>query len=78
MGINSPWQLLLIFAIILLLFGTKRLRSLGSDLGSAIKGFKKSMGDEEAANKTAEPQILDDKTTTETRQTAARETHEQK
>lgn len=78
MGINSPWQLLLIFAIILLLFGTKRLRSLGSDLGSAIKGFKKSMGDEDTANKTAEPQILDDKTTTETRQTAARETHEQK
>lgn len=78
MGINSPWQLLLIFAIILLLFGTKRLRSLGSDLGSAIKGFKKSMGDEESANKPAEPQILDDKTTTENRQTAARETHEQK
>lgn len=55
MGINSPWQLLLIFAIILLLFGTKRLRSLGTDLGGAIKGFKKSMSDEEAA--TAKPSL---------------------
>lgn len=79
MGINSPWQLLLIFAIILLLFGTKRLRSLGTDLGSAIKGFKKSMSDEENTGKTEAPaQPLDDKSAAENSQTAARETHEQK
>ncbi len=42
MGI-SVWQLLIILAIVLLLFGTKRLRSLGGDLGSAIKNFKQSM-----------------------------------
>jgi len=40
-------QILLILVIVLLLFGTKKLRGLGSDLGNAIKGFKKSMGDEE-------------------------------
>jgi sec-independent protein translocase protein TatA len=38
------WHLLIILVIVLLLFGTKRLKSLGSDLGGAIKGFKDSMG----------------------------------
>ena len=48
MGIGgiSIWQLLIILAIVIMLFGTKRLRSLGSDLGSAVKGFRKSMQDE--------------------------------
>lgn len=39
----SIWQLLIILVIVLLLFGTKRLKNIGSDLGSAVKGFKKSM-----------------------------------
>ncbi len=39
----SPGQLLIILVVVLLLFGTKRLRSLGGDLGSAIKGFQKAM-----------------------------------
>ena len=42
MGI-SVWQLLIILAIVLVLFGAKRLKNVGSDLGGAIKGFKKSM-----------------------------------
>lgn len=45
----SFWQLMIVLAIVLLLFGTKRLRNLGGDLGGAIKGFKKAMGDEEKA-----------------------------
>lgn len=49
MGGISIWQLLIILAIILLIFGTKRLRNLGGDLGGAIKGFKKAMNDEDAA-----------------------------
>lgn len=44
-GINI-WQLLIILVIVLLLFGTKKLRNLGSDLGGAIRGFKDSMGDD--------------------------------
>lgn len=50
MGIGgiSIWQLLIILVIVLLLFGTKRLKTLGGDLGGAIKGFKKAMTDEEA------------------------------
>ncbi len=41
----SPWSLLLILVIVLVIFGTKRLRNAGGDLGSAIKNFKKSMSD---------------------------------
>ncbi len=39
------WQLVIILVIVALIFGTKRLKSIGSDLGGAVKGFKKSMGD---------------------------------
>jgi sec-independent protein translocase protein TatA len=48
MGIGgiSIWQLLIILVIVIMLFGTKRLRTLGSDLGSAVKGFRKSMSDD--------------------------------
>jgi len=42
MGI-SIWQLLIILAIVLLLFGTKRLKNIGGDVGGAIKNFKSSM-----------------------------------
>ncbi len=45
MGI-SIWQLLIVLGIVILLFGTKKLRNIGSDLGGAIRGFKKSMSDE--------------------------------
>ncbi|MBV1884454.1 MAG: twin-arginine translocase TatA/TatE family subunit [Pseudomonadales bacterium] len=44
----SIWQLVIILAIVLLLFGTKRLRNLGGDVGGAIKGFKKAMNDDDA------------------------------
>ena len=45
----SIWQLLIVLVIILLLFGTKRLRNIGTDLGNAVKGFKNSMSEGEAA-----------------------------
>lgn len=45
LGGISIWQLLIVFGIVLLLFGGKRLRSLGSDLGTAIKGFRSSIKD---------------------------------
>jgi sec-independent protein translocase protein TatA len=43
----SIWQLLIVLAIIVLLFGTKKLRNIGGDLGSAVKGFKDSVKDGE-------------------------------
>ncbi|MFQ6371886.1 Sec-independent protein translocase subunit TatA [Shewanella sp. YIC-542] len=49
MGGISIWQLLIIALIVVLLFGTKKLRSLGSDLGGAVKGFKNAMTPEEEA-----------------------------
>lgn len=47
-GINI-WSLLLIAAIVILLFGTKKLRNIGGDLGSAVKGFKKAMSEDDKA-----------------------------
>ena len=42
------WQLLIILLIVFMLFGTKKLRNLGSDLGGALKGFKSAIKDEDA------------------------------
>ncbi len=62
LGGISIWQLLIILAIIVLLFGTKKLRGLGGDLGSAVKGFKNAVSDpdkkEESEDKnfSSEPQ----------------------
>ncbi len=51
MGGISIWQLLIVLAIVLVLFGAKRLRTLGTDLGSAVKGFRSAVkeGEENAA-----------------------------
>lgn len=48
------WQLVIILVIILLLFGTKKLRNLGTDLGGALKGFKSAMKDEDDKDKDKE------------------------
>ena len=45
MDLFSPRHLLIILAVVLLVFGTKKLRTIGSDLGAAVRGFKKSMND---------------------------------
>jgi sec-independent protein translocase protein TatA len=57
MGGVSIWQLLIILVIVLLVFGTKRLTGLGSDLGNAIKGFRSAMkdGEVDAKGGTANP-----------------------
>ena len=44
----SIWQLVIILGIVILLFGTKKLRNIGGDLGSAFKGFKKAINEDEA------------------------------
>ncbi|ROP48929.1 sec-independent protein translocase protein TatA [Enterobacter sp. BIGb0383] len=59
MGGISIWQLLIIAVIVVLLFGTKKLSSLGSDLGASIKGFKKAMGDDDKQKKDDAPQDAD-------------------
>ena len=58
MGEISITKLLVVAALIVLVFGTKKLRTLGGDLGSAIKGFKKAMNeDETTVKKTAEDDV---------------------
>lgn len=46
LGGISLWQLLIVLVIVVLIFGTKRLKSIGSDLGGAVKGFKKAIDHE--------------------------------
>lgn len=64
MGLGSPIHWLLVLAVIILIFGTGKLKNLGSDLGASIKGFRKAMsdGDKEADKEAAEKKPLDDKT----------------
>ena len=51
----SVWQLLILLLIVVLVFGTKRLRNMGSDLGAAVKGFRKGMDDGGADEEKLEP-----------------------
>ena len=57
MGIGgiSMWQLLILLLIVVLVFGTKRLRNMGGDLGAAVKGFRKGMEDEQKPAEQLEP-----------------------
>jgi len=68
MGSLSIWHWLVVLLVVVLVFGTRKLRNLGSDLGTAVKGFKEGMktGDEEeppppqqASTRTIEPDIKD-------------------
>ncbi len=49
LGGISIWQLLIVLAIVIMIFGTKKLRNLGGDLGGAIKSFKKAVNDDSSA-----------------------------
>lgn len=68
MGGISIWQLAIIVLLVVLLFGTKKLRNLGSDLGESVKGFKKAMNDDKA--KDAEFEKVEQKQAESTEQKA--------
>jgi sec-independent protein translocase protein TatA len=61
MGSFSVWHWLIVLLIVVLVFGTKKLKNIGSDLGSAVKGFKDGMRDgtssAEAASTATPPQV---------------------
>ena len=68
MGSFSIWHRLIVLVIVLLVFGTKKLRNIGSDLGGAVKGFKDGMkegntSEEKPATPVAAQQVQADKTT---------------
>jgi len=56
MGGISIWQLVIILVIVLLIFGTKKFKNIGGDIGSAVKGFKSAMneGEQDVQKKTSE------------------------
>ena len=62
LGGISMWQLLIVLLIVVLLFGTKKLKGLGSDLGDAIKGFKKAVNDDTDKADKADKAIEEGKT----------------
>lgn len=66
------WEILILLLIVVLLFGTKRFRTIGSDLGAALKGFKKEMNTDEAkdSDNDADFAKVDDKASQSTSQTA--------
>ena len=59
MGSLSIWHWLIVLVIVMLIFGTKKLRNMGADLGGAVRGFKDGMreGGEKAAETGAAPQV---------------------
>ena len=70
----GPWQLLIILVIVLAIFGTKKLRNVGSDLGGAVKGFRSAMNE---ADKT-EKKLSDDSNDADFDNTPAEETSKEK
>jgi sec-independent protein translocase protein TatA len=52
------WQLVIILIIVIMLFGTKKLRGMGADLGGALKGFKKAMKDDDASGDTDDSAVI--------------------
>jgi sec-independent protein translocase protein TatA len=61
MGI-SPVQLIIVAVIVVLLFGTKKLRNLGGDLGAAVKGFKNAMTDNKTKEEETSENLVDKST----------------
>ena len=54
LGGISVWQLLIVLVIVVLIFGTKKLKNMGGDIGGAVKNFKSAMGSEEKTEAEAE------------------------
>ena len=74
LGGISIWQLLIILAIVVMLFGTSRLRNIGGDLGNAIKGFRVSMKQDTPESETASASVEREESPSDsTGSTAARE-----
>ncbi|MBW7860430.1 MAG: Sec-independent protein translocase subunit TatA [Rhodocyclaceae bacterium] len=62
MGSFSIWHWLVVLVIVVLVFGTKKLRNIGQDLGGAVKGFKEGIKEAEAPSSGDKPGITSDRT----------------
>ncbi len=76
MGGIGIWQLLIILVIVVLLFGTKRLKGIGTDLGGAIKGFKKAVTEEEKDADFEQKKQVEEKATADTVSTTSSDVKE--
>ena len=59
LGGISIWQLAIVLVIVVLIFGTKRLKSIGGDVGGAVKGFRRAMGTDDDAKSKDDPKSLE-------------------
>lgn len=73
LGGISIWQLLIVLVIVILLFGTKKLKNIGGDLGEAVKGFKKGIKDEDKPE-----EITEEKSESTSEKVESKETEETK
>jgi sec-independent protein translocase protein TatA len=78
LGGISMTQLLIILVIVVLVFGTKKLKNIGSDLGGALKGFKSAMSDGEEKSQDTQSQIQDEKDTFDVKAEKVDESAEEK
>ncbi len=66
MGSFSIWHWLIVLLVVVLIFGTKKLRNIGSDLGGAVKGFKEGMRDDQAKGAQQEEKVIEGEVTART------------
>ena len=67
MGSFSIWHWLIVLLVVVLIFGTKKLRNIGEDLGGAVRGFKEGMKGPDEAQKTQEPTVIEGEVKDKTR-----------
>ena len=59
MGSFSIWHWLIVLLVVVLIFGTKKLRNIGEDLGGAVRGFKEGMKSPDEAQKPQDPKVIE-------------------
>jgi sec-independent protein translocase protein TatA len=67
MGSLSIWHWLIVLLVVVLIFGTKKLRNIGEDLGGAVKGFKEGMKSDEEKQKPQDPKVIEGEVKDKTR-----------
>jgi sec-independent protein translocase protein TatA len=67
MGSFSIWHWLIVLLVVVLIFGTKKLRNIGEDLGGAVKGFKEGMKSDEEKHKPQDPKVIEGEVKDKTR-----------
>jgi len=75
MGSFSIWHWLIVLLVVVLIFGTKKLRNIGSDLGGAVKDFKEGMRDNESKPAQQNGQVIEGEVTAKTQAKDKSDTH---